>query len=163
VTSGGRNSDADGATGLSWCASITSANESRLGIDAGFVPTDSTASNPSGGTSSIGDYVWNDQNGNGLQDSSEPGVGGVTVQLRECNGILVSSTTSSGDGSFLFDNLSSGSYLLRFVAPSGASFTQRTVGSDGSKDSNADSSGNAHCVSVGTNDSRQWIDAGLRF
>jgi hypothetical protein len=163
VSSGGRNSDADGATGLSWCASITSANESRLGIDAGFIPTAATASAPSSGTSSIGDYVWNDQNGNGLQDSSEPGAGGVTVQLRECNGILVSSTTTSGDGSFLFDNLSAGNYLLRFVAPSGASFTQRTAGSDGSKDSNADSSGNAHCVSVGANDTRRWIDAGLRF
>ena len=85
------------------------------------------------------------------------------MQLRQCNGILVSSTTSSGDGSYLFDNLSAGDYLLRFIAPSGASFTQRNAGSNGAIDSNADSSGNAHCVSIGSNDRRLWIDAGLRF
>jgi hypothetical protein len=30
---------------------------------------------------SIGDLVWNDQNGNGLQDAGEPGIQGVTVKL----------------------------------------------------------------------------------
>src|SRR5207249_438602 len=36
----------------------------------------------------LGDFVWYDINGNGIQDSGEPGVPGVTVQLRNCAGSL---------------------------------------------------------------------------
>ncbi len=118
---------------------------------------------PSSGSSAIGDYVWRDSDGDGIQEGSEPGVGGVTVQLRDCNGILLATTTTSGSGSYLFDNLAAGNYLVRFVAPNGASFTQRAAGSNRGTDSNADSSGNAHCVSVGASDMRYWIDAGLVF
>ena len=30
---------------------------------------------------SLGDYVWEDLNGNGQQDNGEPGIDGVTVRL----------------------------------------------------------------------------------
>jgi hypothetical protein len=46
----------------------------------------------------IGDYIWNDHNGNGLQDEpANAGLNGVTVQLYtdpDCNG-------SSADGALL--------------------------------------------------------------
>ena len=33
------------------------------------------------GTASIGDFVWNDLNGDSIQDGGEPGIVGVTVRL----------------------------------------------------------------------------------
>lgn len=38
---------------------------------------------------SLGDYVWIDGNGNGLQDASEPGVANVSVSIYEANGDTV--------------------------------------------------------------------------
>lgn len=36
----------------------------------------------------VGDFVWLDENGNGLQDPGEPGINGITVQLFDENGNL---------------------------------------------------------------------------
>ena len=35
----------------------------------------------------IGDYVWNDANGNGIQDVGETGIAGVTLTLTGTNGV----------------------------------------------------------------------------
>jgi hypothetical protein len=40
---------------------------------------------------SLGDRVWSDSNANGLQDSGEPGINGVTVQLQDSNGNALAS------------------------------------------------------------------------
>ncbi|MDV7398392.1 SdrD B-like domain-containing protein, partial [Arthrospira platensis SPKY1] len=37
-------------------------------------------------TGSIGQFVWEDLNANGLQDPDEPGIAGVTVRLLDSNG-----------------------------------------------------------------------------
>ncbi|HSK77524.1 MAG TPA: SdrD B-like domain-containing protein [Thermoanaerobaculia bacterium] len=84
-----------------------------LDVDAGLVPP---------GVGEIGDQVWDDANGDGEQDTSEPGVGGVTVRLIREDGIEIASTVtegpaSSAEGSFLFDNVLPGDYKLRFEAP----------------------------------------------
>ena len=36
----------------------------------------------------IGDFIWNDLNGNGIQDAGEPGINGVTVRLYDSNNNL---------------------------------------------------------------------------
>src|SRR5512137_1305209 len=46
----------------------------------------------------LGDYVWVDEDGDGLQDTGEPGLEGVTVNLRDAADNIVSSQTSSSDG-----------------------------------------------------------------
>ena len=65
---------------------------------------------------SIGDFVWNDTNGNGVQDSGEPGIPGVTVNL---SGPTNSSTVTDGNGAYLFPNLSAGAYTVSVATPSG--------------------------------------------
>ncbi len=45
------------------------------------------------GTLGLGDFVWNDYNHNGVQDAGEPGINGVTVQLRDATCTTVSRTT----------------------------------------------------------------------
>ena len=55
---------------------LSAANSySVLTADFGYVPAT--------GTAVIGDRIWSDANGNGVQDAAEVGIGGVTVQLRE--------------------------------------------------------------------------------
>jgi predicted outer membrane repeat protein len=70
----------------------------------------------------IGDFVWLDQNNNGMQDPGEPGLDGVTVQLyRDSNldgvldpfsDLLVASTITSNGGLYRFQSLSSGDYFV---------------------------------------------------
>ena len=36
----------------------------------------------------IGDFVWLDLDGDGVQDAGEPGLGGVTVELRDSGGVV---------------------------------------------------------------------------
>ncbi|MBC3789073.1 SdrD B-like domain-containing protein, partial [Spirosoma utsteinense] len=68
---------------------------------------------------SIGDFVWKDKNDNGRQDTAEPGVRGVTVELWKAVGgaptTKVSSTTTSATGKYLFTNLLKDSYIVKFV------------------------------------------------
>ena len=52
----------------------------------------------------VGDFVWEDMNGNGLQDGGEPGVGGVTVRLvRSSDNVIVAITATDGAGFYEFD------------------------------------------------------------
>ena len=74
----------------------------------------------SAGTALIGDRVWSDDDGDGVQDPGEPGIGGVTVQLRGAgaDGILftaddsLANTTSTADGSYLFSGVAPGEYVV---------------------------------------------------
>ena len=46
----------------------------------------------------LGDYVWWDQNHDGLQTAGEPGFAGVTVNLYNGSGTLVGTTTTDANG-----------------------------------------------------------------
>ena len=68
---------------------------------------------------SIGDYVWLDENSNGVQDAGEAGIGNVRVELFAANGsTLLATTFTDANGGYLFVNLSPGSYVVK-VATSG--------------------------------------------
>lgn len=78
---------------------------------------------------SLGDFVWEDYNGNGQQDAGEPGIGGVQVTLFQ-NGSVVASQTTSASGVYSFTGLIPGvPYSVSFAAPVGYSATgQNTPG-----------------------------------
>lgn len=88
-------------------------------------------------TARVGDRVWSDTNGNGIQDAGENGVPDVTVHLRNSAGAIVATKTTVG-GYYLFDNLPPATYSIQFVKPAGASFTLRDIGTDDAVDSDAD-------------------------
>ena len=46
----------------------------------------------------LGDLVWLDRNGDGRFGSGEPGVGGVTVQVKDASGNVVATTTTDVNG-----------------------------------------------------------------
>lgn len=52
----------------------------------------------------IGNYVWLDEDGNGIQDPEEAPINGATVNLYDSTGTLVGTTTTSPDGEYYFDN-----------------------------------------------------------
>jgi hypothetical protein len=83
----------------------------------------------------IGDFVWDDVNGNGCQDAGEPGIPGVTVNLYAgCSpaGALIASTNTDSNGKYLFGNLCPGSYTVSFVTPVGFNRTISHASCDGS-------------------------------
>ena len=68
----------------------------------------------------IGNRVWLDENGDGIQDAGEPGIGGVTVELLDGNGAPVLDgagnpvvAVTDTDGGYLFPNLPAGDYQIR--------------------------------------------------
>ena len=67
---------------------------------------------------SLGDFVWSDNNGNGVQDSGEPGVEGVTVDLYDSTDTVIATPPPAANGDYLFDNLLPDDYGVQFVLPS---------------------------------------------
>ncbi len=115
------------------------------------------------GTASIGDYVWNDLNKDGIQNSNEFGLSGVAVNLLPCSGTVpVATTTTDLAGKYLFTSITPGSYKVQFVLPSGYVFSPKDQGVVDTVDSDADiTTGTTACVNlvVGAND-LTW-DAGM--
>ena len=85
----------------------------------------------------IGDFVWQDTNGNGIQDAGEPGISNATVRLLDVSSNLLATTTTTTNGAYAFTNLVPGTYLLQFVAPSGFVFTAQNAGTNTAVDSDA--------------------------
>lgn len=55
---------------------------------------------------SISGTVFNDSNGDGQQESNEPGISGVTLQLQDIAGDILATTTTDKNGNFRFNQLS---------------------------------------------------------
>lgn len=63
---------------------------------------------------SIGGWVWEDLNSNGIQDVGEPGFPNIRVNLLDSQGALLKSTTSLEDGLYVFVDNAQGDYILEF-------------------------------------------------
>ena len=100
----GVDSDADPVNGMTQIVTLAP-GEANLTLDAGIVEL-----------ASLGNYVWNDSNNDGIQDDTESGVEGVTVTLTGggADGVIGTSddTTASmltdSDGLYLFTGLNPG-------------------------------------------------------
>ncbi len=69
-------------------------------------------------TASISGTKFNDSNGNGTRDTGEPGLAGVTIQLKPSSGPTLTATTDAS-GAFTFTGLAAGTYVLSEVVPAG--------------------------------------------
>ncbi|MEP6987801.1 MAG: SdrD B-like domain-containing protein, partial [Chloroflexota bacterium] len=117
------DSDIDQTTGRSATTTLDP-GEHDLTWDAGLAPL-----------ASIGDRVWIDSNGDGIQDSGEPGVANVTVNLLDGTGTFLKTTTTDASGNYLFDNLKPGDYIIEVVKPATYEFSPRDAGSNDLLDS----------------------------
>jgi protocatechuate 3,4-dioxygenase beta subunit len=132
----------------------------QLDIDAGlFLET----------YSSMGDLVWEDMNGNGIQDQDEPGINDVTVQLfNEQKVFLKQTKTASGDdqtsGQYFFDYLPSGKYYIRIIVPASYYVATPASGTDPGKDSDITHFNGPYTTStihLGVKEQKTDIDIGL--
>ncbi len=79
----------------------------------------------------IGDFVWEDLNGDGRQDAGEPGVAGVAVDLVPIGSFTtIRHTTTNINGKYSFDNVVDGKYYLKFHIQSEYSFTLENIGGE---------------------------------
>jgi uncharacterized repeat protein (TIGR01451 family) len=135
----GLDSDADLVTGRTGVITLE-AGANDLTWDAGlFQPV------------TVGDRVWEDANGNGLQDEGEVGVPGIVVTVYDAAtnqpvliGGLPYTATTNAEGLYLFTDLVPGSYYVVFdlsTLPIGFEPTLPNVGDDDARDSDADDTG----------------------
>lgn len=113
----------------------------------------------------LGNFVWEDTNGNGVQDTGENGVNGVQVKLLDSNGTVIATTTtanaSDGDGFYQFTGLAPGTYSVQFV-PTGYDFTLANQGGDDALDSDADpDTGKTGTYTLAAGEYNDTVDAGL--
>jgi uncharacterized protein (TIGR02597 family) len=120
----------------------------------------------------IGDLVWNDANGNGLQDNGEAGISGVTVKLLDKDGNPVTDGNGNGltaitgsNGQYSFNGLPLGTYQIEIVRPEGYLFTRRDadgLGLYGPLNSDVSPlTGRSTTFQLTTGDFNMNIDAGL--
>ena len=150
------DSDVDPATGLSPVVTL-SAGESNLTIDAGVTRL-----------ASIVGRFYEDLNNNGIQNSGDSSVPGVTIELLDGNGspILDSAgnpitTVTNPIGQFIFDDLPAGDYRVRGSLPANHFFTQQDVGSNDFSDSDVDSTGLSGVVTLVHGERNTTLDIGI--
>jgi|GEM_PF-2299706 len=144
-----RDSDADVITGLT-ASAVLASGQSDMTWDAGVY-----------GNASLGDFVWEDINGNGVQDEGEPGVGHAEVGLYTSSGDLVGSNATDFTGHYAFMDIAPGDYYLDFASPDGYSFTINRQNVDRATDSDAGADGKTDIVTLTSGQNDTTWDAGL--
>ncbi|HEY8504511.1 MAG TPA: SdrD B-like domain-containing protein, partial [Gemmataceae bacterium] len=130
-------------------------------IETDAVQTRSGSGGSGGSGGSIGDYVWDDADADGVQDAGETGLSDVTVNLYNGSGVLLGSDLTDSSGFYSFSGLSAGTYEVEFVPPPGYGFSPKDQGTDDSLDSDADqATGRAGPFALGS-EQRTDIDAGM--
>ena len=156
---GSDSDDSDvNAAGLSQIVTLAS-GENNPTIDAGiYTPA------------AIGDRVWEDTDGNGRQNGTEPGISGVTVRLYNCvTNALVASTTTGANGIYNFAGLPPGTYHVEFQTPAGFVRTIANVGFNGfdNDDSDAATANGTNtgfitgCYTLNSGDNNTTVDGGF--
>jgi hypothetical protein len=131
-------------------AAVTLATDSSVDetIDFGYV-------SPCNGT--IGDFVWHDLNQNGIQDTGEPGIGGITLDLYNSAYTLIQTAITNGGGNYLFSGLCAGDYTVTVVGSTlPPNFTPTISQAPGSTTAN-DSNGSPAPVVLTTDSSNNVV------
>ncbi len=137
--------DLDGTATANLATLTLGSGEHRTDVDFGY---------HSG--ASLGDRVWFDLNGNGVQDTNESGLNGVTVQLLDGGGTTIASKVTAGDGNYSFTGLAAGTYTVHIVASTLPAGSSPTFDADGT------ATPDTATVSLTTGENRTDVDFGYR-
>ncbi len=154
------DSDANPTSGVTDVFTLAE-GERIFRVDAGLIPA----------VASLGDKVFLDADRDGVQDASEAGVAGVTVELTGAGedgtfgtaDDITGTTTTDADGMYAFTDLAAGDYKVTFAnLPAGFEFTTQNAGSDDATDSDADpTTGMTQVVTLKAGDVNVTLDAGI--
>lgn len=143
------DSDADPITGKTDNISLSS-GQNRDDIDAILYPV----------CSSVGDYVFFDENKNGVQDRGESGIANITVTLHSQDGQVLATTTTDNNGYYDFGCINAGAYYINFTVPEGYAFSPQNNGNDDSLDCDVNPlTGNTGTINLGQDDVQDTWDA----
>jgi hypothetical protein len=136
-------------------ASATGVNEPN--VDGGIISS----------RAALGNFVWLDTNGDGVQDASEKGISGVTVLLYAADGTtVIASTITDADGKYFFGNLLPGTYVVGFSSvPANLEFTQQNSAGDNQNNTNSDANattGKTGLITLSAGETDLSVDAGLK-
>ena len=106
------DSDIDPASRRTAVITIRSDTENS-GWDAGFFTG-----------AALGNFVWLDEDANGMQDPNEKGIAGVTVRLYSPLGIPIRETYTDLNGFYGFSGLGEEDFFVEFIAKEELVFTQ---------------------------------------
>ena len=130
-------------------------------FDIGFKPVNPPVVNPPAvnlNRYTLGGRVWLDTNQNGIQDTNEVGVNGITANLyynRTCTGNAINNTTTS-NGFYQFTNLFAGDYCISFSnLPNDHNISSANQGSDNTSDSDANTNAQITHINLRNNDNSQ--------
>ncbi|MBI3943433.1 MAG: carboxypeptidase regulatory-like domain-containing protein, partial [Chloroflexi bacterium] len=133
------------------------AGQNFLNADFGYVQQ------PGGASGGLGDYVWLDTNGNGVQDDGNTGIDGVTVRLYENLGgnfvLIMTDTTHTilgQSGLYSFGNLPEGTYSVR------VDYTTLPLGYLPTYDLDGIATPDVALATLGVNEFREDVDFGYK-
>src|SRR5699024_3419488 len=105
--------DDDPMVGVTPPFEVTPEAPEDLTIDAGVILP---------GECTVGDFVWVDEDADGVQDEGEPGVEGVTVELVDAEGNVVETAITDAEGQYLFQGVECAEYRVQFTLPEDAGY-----------------------------------------
>ncbi|MDI9546035.1 MAG: SdrD B-like domain-containing protein, partial [Chloroflexota bacterium] len=153
--------------GAEW---TVSGNNVQVNVPAGG-SAQTTITNSTVIPASLGDFVWEDKNQNGIQDEGEPGIPGVLVTLcrpepeflpAATDNNIVGTTTTDENGRYSFTDLLPGDYCVQVTPPPNFDFTIPNAGDDPTKNSKVDpSTGMTPVITLNPGDNDPNQDAGL--
>ena len=91
-------------------------------------------------TGAVGDFVFEDTDGDGIQDPGEPGIPGVRVELFNDNDILIGIEITDSNGNYLFEDVPGGDFYIRFTRLDDFIATLPNASGNTSTDSDVDDS-----------------------
>lgn len=108
---------------------VITAGAAIANVDVGFIP----------GNASIGNFIWNDLDRDGIQDATETGLAGAIVTLFSSANVQIGApVTTTATGSYSFTGLLAGQYYVKVTPPAGYLMSPRDQGLDDTKDSDMD-------------------------
>ncbi|MEM9596036.1 MAG: SdrD B-like domain-containing protein [Acidobacteriota bacterium] len=150
-TDDGADSDINHATGTTSVITLA-AGQRETSLDAGLEPA------------VIGNRVWLDVDGDGLQREGEAGLPNVEVRLLDASGRVVATTFTDPGGLYGFFGIETGEYRIEVVPPAGYAFSEADAGADDLLDSDVDpSNGRGPLFPYAASSASQRWDAGLRI
>ncbi|MTJ30493.1 S8 family serine peptidase, partial [Aphanizomenon sp. UHCC 0183] len=112
-------------------------------------------------TGSIGNFIWLDNNANGIQDTGESGLANVPVILYDNTNNAIATTTSDAGGFYRFTNIAIGDYTIKVTAPATYLFSPQNQGTNDTLDSDFNPNNGLTATFSLSSDSNLTLDAGL--